>query len=175
MNIRYCRRRRIVINPSKQAVARHRAQQMPPSPGAHSGCTVRSSHLACEGCDCLTAARYTTANRSLTDARARLDRYARHLVQVHVRQAQVMLALAAAADPDAAAIWRKHLDDRRPGMAMFAADRAATGELRPDHTIDTDQKWSPVRGTQRTALPDGAQTTASTRIQGTRLRRRRSG
>ena len=83
--------------------------------------------------------------RALPDARSRLDRYARHLVEVHARQAQVMLALAAAAtaDPEAASIWRKHLDDRRTGMAMFAADLASTGELRPDHTVDTaaDVLW----------------------------------
>jgi AcrR family transcriptional regulator len=83
--------------------------------------------------------------RALTGARARLARYAQHLVEVHARQAQVMLALAAAAtaDPDAATIWRKNLDDRRTGMAMFAADLASTGQLRPDHTVDTaaDVLW----------------------------------
>ena len=33
--------------------------------------------------------------------------------------------------------------DRRNGMTMFAADLASTGELRPDHTIDTatDVLW----------------------------------
>lgn len=83
--------------------------------------------------------------RALPDARAKLARYARHLVETHARQAQVMLALAAAAtaDPEAAAVWRKNLDDRRTGMTMFAADLAATGELRPDHTVDTaaDVLW----------------------------------
>lgn len=83
--------------------------------------------------------------RALPDARAKLVRYAQHLVEIHARQAQVMLALAAAAtaDPDAAAIWRKNLDDRRRGMSMFAADLAATGELRPEHTLDTatDVLW----------------------------------
>ena len=83
--------------------------------------------------------------RALTDVRAKLDRFARHLVETHVRQAQVMLALAAAAtaDPEAAAIWRKNVDDRRNGMTMFAADLASTGRLRPDHTVDTatDVLW----------------------------------
>ena len=83
--------------------------------------------------------------RALTDVRAKLDRFARHLVETHVRQAQVMLALAAAAtaDPEAAAIWRKNIDDRRNGMTMFAADLASTGRLRPDHTVDTatDVLW----------------------------------
>lgn len=78
-------------------------------------------------------------------ARDRLDRFAAHLVETHARQAAVMLALAGAAtaDPDAAAIWRKNLDDRRRGMRMFAAALAATGELRTDHTVDTvaDVLW----------------------------------
>jgi AcrR family transcriptional regulator len=82
---------------------------------------------------------------ALTDARAKLRRYAQHLVEVHARQAQVMLALAAAAtaDPEAASIWRKNVDERRRGMAMFAAELASTGELRPEHTVDTaaDVLW----------------------------------
>ncbi|MGC1214917.1 MAG: helix-turn-helix domain-containing protein [Micromonospora sp.] len=83
--------------------------------------------------------------RALADARAKLARYAEHLVETHVRQSQVMLALAGAAtaDPDAAAIWRKNLDERRQGMTMFAAELASTGQLRPDHTVDTaaDVLW----------------------------------
>jgi AcrR family transcriptional regulator len=82
---------------------------------------------------------------ALTDGRAKLERYAHHLADTHARQAQVMLALAAAAtaDPDAAAIWRKNLDDRRHGMTMFAAEIASTGQLRPEHTIDSaaDVLW----------------------------------
>ena len=83
--------------------------------------------------------------RALSDARAKLQRYAVHLAETHVRQAPVMLALAGAAtaDPDAAAIWRKNLTERRHGMAMFAADLAASGELRPEHTVETaaDVLW----------------------------------
>jgi AcrR family transcriptional regulator len=83
--------------------------------------------------------------RELTGARAKLDRYARHLVEVHARQARVMLALAnaATADTEAAEIWRKNLDDRRNGMAGFAADLIATGEVRPEHTVETaaDVLW----------------------------------
>jgi TetR/AcrR family transcriptional regulator, regulator of autoinduction and epiphytic fitness len=82
---------------------------------------------------------------ALSDARAKLARYATHLTQTHVRQVQVMLALAnaATADPDAAAIWRKNLHDRRQGMAMFAAELARTGQLRADQTIDSvaDVLW----------------------------------
>ena len=83
--------------------------------------------------------------RASTNARAMLGRYAQHLIETHARQAQVMLALAAAAtaDPEAASIWRKNLDDRRNGTALFAADLASTGEIRPDHTVDAvaDVLW----------------------------------
>lgn len=53
------------------------------------------------------------------------------------------LANAATADPEAAAIWRKNLDDRRNGMRGLAADLSATGELRPEHTAETaaDVLW----------------------------------
>jgi AcrR family transcriptional regulator len=82
---------------------------------------------------------------ALTSARAKLDRYAHHLVETHARQAHVMLALAAAAtaEPEAAAIWRKNQDDRRAGMTMFAAELASTGELRPEHTVEAvaDVLW----------------------------------
>ena len=82
---------------------------------------------------------------ALTDARAKLARYAQHLTETHDRQAQVMLALAGAAtaDPDAAAIWRKNVDERRHGMTMFAGELVSTGQLRPDHTVDTvaDVLW----------------------------------
>jgi TetR/AcrR family transcriptional regulator, regulator of autoinduction and epiphytic fitness len=82
---------------------------------------------------------------ALTDARAKLARYAEHLAETHARQAQVMLALASAAtaDPDAAAIWHKNLDERRRGMTMFATELASTGQLRPDQTVDTvvDVLW----------------------------------
>jgi AcrR family transcriptional regulator len=77
--------------------------------------------------------------RALTDPRAKLARYAQHLAQTHARQADVMIALAGAAtaDPDAAAIWRKNVEERRRGMVMFAADLAATDSLRPDHDADS--------------------------------------
>jgi TetR/AcrR family transcriptional regulator, regulator of autoinduction and epiphytic fitness len=81
--------------------------------------------------------------RALPDVRAKLARYARHLADTHARQARVMSALAGAAtaDPDAAAIWRKNLDDRRRAMGMFAADLAAGGELRVDVETAADVLW----------------------------------
>jgi AcrR family transcriptional regulator len=88
---------------------------------------------------------FATDIRALADTRAKLARYAIHLTETHARQAHVMLALAGAAtaDPDVAAIWRKNLDERRQGMTMFAADLASTGQLRPDHSVDTaaDVLW----------------------------------
>jgi TetR/AcrR family transcriptional regulator of autoinduction and epiphytic fitness len=81
--------------------------------------------------------------RALTGLRAKLTRYARHLSETHARQVHVMLALAGAAtaDADAAAIWRKNLDERRRGMAMFAADLAATGEVRVSQERAADVLW----------------------------------
>jgi len=83
--------------------------------------------------------------RALPDARDKLARYATHLIETHHRQARVMLAFAGAAtaDPEVAGIWRRHLDDRRRGMAMFAAELLETGQVRPDHTLDTvtDVLW----------------------------------
>jgi TetR/AcrR family transcriptional regulator of autoinduction and epiphytic fitness len=83
--------------------------------------------------------------RALADPRAKLVRFARHLAEVNARQAAVMIALAgaASADPDAAAIWRRNIEDRRRGMTGLAADLAATGRLRADHDVETaaDVLW----------------------------------
>jgi AcrR family transcriptional regulator len=81
--------------------------------------------------------------RALPGLRAKLARYARHLAETHERQAQVILALAGAAtaDADAAAIWRKNLEERRRGMVMFAADLAETGEVRVSPERAADVLW----------------------------------
>ena len=93
----------------------------------------------------LAARQFVADIQALTDPHAKLARYAQHLIDTHARQAPVMLALAGAAtaDPDAAAIWRKNLDERRQGMTMFATELASTGRLRPDHTVATaaDVLW----------------------------------
>ncbi|WP_426513998.1 TetR/AcrR family transcriptional regulator [Dactylosporangium sp. McL0621] len=82
---------------------------------------------------------------ALPDPRAKLARYARHLSATNARLADVIIALAgaASADPDAAEIWRKNADERRHGMGLFAAELAATGELRPDHDVESaaDVLW----------------------------------
>ncbi|MGY0235802.1 TetR/AcrR family transcriptional regulator [Longispora urticae] len=83
--------------------------------------------------------------RALPDARAKLARYARHLVETHARQTDVMLALAGAAtaDPEAAEIWRRNVEDRRRGMGMFAAELVGTGQVRADQDVEgvTDVLW----------------------------------
>ncbi|MCM4078139.1 TetR/AcrR family transcriptional regulator [Paractinoplanes hotanensis] len=81
--------------------------------------------------------------RALAGLRPKLARYARHLAETHARQVHVILALASAAtaDADAAAIWRKNIEDRRRGMAMFAADLAATGEVRVSLERAADVLW----------------------------------
>ena len=86
---------------------------------------------------------FVTEIRAATGLRAKLARYARHLTEIHARQSQVMLALAGAAtaDADAAAIWRKNLDERRQGMLMFAADLAETGEVRLSQDRAADVLW----------------------------------
>ncbi len=82
---------------------------------------------------------------ALADPRDKLARFARHLAEVHAREAAVMIALAGAAtaDRDAAAVWQKNRDERRQGMAMFAADLVATGGVRTDQDVDAvaDVLW----------------------------------
>jgi TetR/AcrR family transcriptional regulator, regulator of autoinduction and epiphytic fitness len=82
---------------------------------------------------------------ALDDPKDKLRRYARHLAETNARQADVMIALAGAAtaDPDAAAIWRKNLDERRRGMTMFATELAGTHRLRSDRDLDAvvDVLW----------------------------------
>jgi len=81
--------------------------------------------------------------RALAGLRTKLIRFARHLAETHARQVHVMLALASAAtaDADAAAIWRKNIEDRRRGMAMFAADLEVTGEVRVSQERAADVLW----------------------------------
>jgi TetR/AcrR family transcriptional regulator of autoinduction and epiphytic fitness len=91
----------------------------------------------------LAARQFVTDIQALPGARAKLARYAAHLADTHARQAGVMVALsgAATADPDAAAIWRKNVDERRHAMTLFAAELAATGELTVDMDAAVDVLW----------------------------------
>jgi TetR/AcrR family transcriptional regulator of autoinduction and epiphytic fitness len=82
---------------------------------------------------------------ALADPVAKLARFALHLAETNARQAAVMLALAGAAtaDADAAAIWRKNLDERRMGMTGFARDLCSTGAIREGLDVDrvADVLW----------------------------------
>lgn len=82
---------------------------------------------------------------ALADPVAKLTRFARHLAETNARVAEVMLALAGAAtaDPDAAVIWRKNLDERRLGMLGLASDLLATGAVREDLDVErvADVLW----------------------------------
>jgi hypothetical protein len=55
----------------------------------------------------------------------------------------IALAGAATADADAAAIWRKNVEERLRGMGIFAAELVATGAVRPEHDVDSvaDVLW----------------------------------
>jgi TetR/AcrR family transcriptional regulator, regulator of autoinduction and epiphytic fitness len=91
----------------------------------------------------LAERQFVTDIQALPDARAKLVRYAAHLADTLARNAGVMVALAGAAtaDPDAAAIWRKNLDERRQAMTLFAAELAGTGELTVDVDTAVDVLW----------------------------------
>jgi TetR/AcrR family transcriptional regulator of autoinduction and epiphytic fitness len=91
----------------------------------------------------LAQRQFVTDIQALRDPRAKLARYAEHLAGTHARQAGVMVALAGAAtaDPDAAAIWRKNLDERRQAMTMLAAELASTGQLGVDVETAADVLW----------------------------------
>jgi TetR/AcrR family transcriptional regulator of autoinduction and epiphytic fitness len=93
----------------------------------------------------LSARPFVAEIDALPDPQAKLVRYAEHLVEVHEREADVMVALAGAAtaDRDAAVIWRKNIDERRVGMSRFAEALLATGAVRPELTPDmvTDTLW----------------------------------
>jgi TetR/AcrR family transcriptional regulator, regulator of autoinduction and epiphytic fitness len=91
----------------------------------------------------LAERQFVTEIQALPGARAKLARYAAHLADTHARHATVMVALAGAAtaDPDAAAIWRKNLDERRQAMTMFAAELAGSGELTVDVDTAVDVLW----------------------------------
>jgi AcrR family transcriptional regulator len=82
---------------------------------------------------------------ALPDPAAKLARFARHLAETNSRVAEVMLALAGAAtaDADAAAIWRKNLEERRLGMTGFARDLMSTGAIREGLDVErvADVLW----------------------------------
>ncbi|MEV6491720.1 TetR/AcrR family transcriptional regulator [Actinoplanes sp. NPDC051633] len=91
----------------------------------------------------LPARGFVEAVQAEGDLRAKLERFAVHLTEVHARQARVMTALAGAAtaDPEAAAIWRKNVEDRRRGMTMFAGHLVASGLVTKPVEAVADVLW----------------------------------
>lgn len=75
---------------------------------------------------------------ALAGARAKIARYAEHLADTMARVAPVLLALESAAtvEADAAAILAKNNDERLAGMTMLASELMATGEVRPELTLE---------------------------------------
>lgn len=90
--------------------------------------------------------RYVQRIGEVPAARDKLEIYADAITGIQQRLAPVFLALrdAAVTDEDARALWREVSDRRARNMLVFAADLAATGELREDLTERrvADVLWS---------------------------------
>ncbi len=89
---------------------------------------------------------YVAAMRAEVDASAQLDIYAAAITAIQGRLAPLFLALrdAATTEPEAAEVWATVSRRRADNMTHVAADLAATGQLRPDLTIDgvADTLWA---------------------------------
>ena len=89
---------------------------------------------------------YVARIRSADTAGEKLTLYANAIVQIQSRLAPMYLAIrdAAATDPDSAALWAEINGRRAANMRNLAADLRATGELRPDISVDhvADIIWS---------------------------------
>ena len=81
-----------------------------------------------------------------TDARQKLQRYAEHMVESMPRAAPVQLLArdAAAADPEAAAVWSQTRAELLAGMTLFAQDLVGTGSLRVPVDEARDILWTYV-------------------------------
>jgi hypothetical protein len=89
---------------------------------------------------------YVQAIRAEPDARGKLTIYAQALGRIHERLAPLIRALkdAAPADDALAALWKTIADRRAANMRLFAADLAATGQLRANVDLDeaADVIWA---------------------------------
>jgi AcrR family transcriptional regulator len=76
---------------------------------------------------------YAREMREEPDARKKLARYARAIVEIHPRLAPLFQVLreAARTEPELAALWREIADRRAVNMRRLVADLVATGEVRP--------------------------------------------
>jgi len=88
---------------------------------------------------------YVQAISAEPDAGRKLDLYAGAMRRIHQRLAPLFLALrdASRADPEAERVWSEISERRARNMRLFAADLQATGQLRPELTVDeiADLVW----------------------------------
>ena len=89
---------------------------------------------------------YVRAIRAEPDARRKLTLYARALRRIHQRLAPLTRVLkeAAMGDQALAKLWRSIADRRASNMRLFAADLAATGQLRRELELEevADVIWA---------------------------------
>ncbi len=89
---------------------------------------------------------YVLGIRAEPKARKKLEIYAEALTRIHARLAPLFKVLQAASlvDPDLADLWQEISQRRASNMRLFAADLAATGDLRGDLGQDqaADIIWS---------------------------------
>ena len=78
------------------------------------------------------------------DAARSLALHARNATAIQHRTARLLRALetAAAADPDAATLWDQFQQQRRTGLAEYAARLARKADLRCDEATVTDTLWA---------------------------------
>lgn len=79
-----------------------------------------------------------------TEAKRKLEIYARHLAATMPRSAPIQLLArdGAASSPDAADVWKQIRDETLTAMGMFAADLARTGQLRVNTRQARDVLWT---------------------------------
>jgi AcrR family transcriptional regulator len=87
---------------------------------------------------------YVRAIREAPDAATKISIYAGALRDVHARLAPLLRVARTAADPEVEELWEGIAHRRAVNMREFAADLAATGQLRPELSLDevADMIWA---------------------------------
>jgi AcrR family transcriptional regulator len=87
---------------------------------------------------------YVKEIRAEPTARGKVARYAAALQAIHARLAPLLAVLqaAAATDDDLGRLWRDIAERRAANMRLFAADLAATGDLRVSVDEAADVVWA---------------------------------
>jgi AcrR family transcriptional regulator len=82
---------------------------------------------------------YVQRVRAATDAREKLEIYARAVIEIHGRLAPLVRAVQAAAPrhPELGRMWKEINDRRASNMRLFAANLIETGQTRPE--LDRDR------------------------------------